>query len=184
MAESPKERIARALRARLGPKCDSLSLAEAYMKASDSHALSRTLGVGPVASSIAADRAELMINVSRELGRLVDRTEIEALLRIPAAAAGSVHKLMVATYTDDAGPLQIAWCLQGAYEDGVGTHGPVTDGHRVVLADRDRLETLAECLSRDGVVVVVKTNEPELRHLVVIDQEFDLSPFALPAWTP
>jgi len=26
-----------------------------------------------------------MINVSRELGRLVNRTEIEALLRIPAA---------------------------------------------------------------------------------------------------
>ena len=182
MAETPTQRIARALRARLGPSADADALAKAYMEASHSHALSRTLGTGPVASSISADRADLMINVSRELGRLVDRSEIEALLRIPAAAAASVLKLMVATYTDDAGPLQIAWCLQGAYSDGVGTHGPIADGSRVVLADRDRLEGLLESLHRDGVNVVAKTDEPELRNLVVIDAGFDVKPYRMPKW--
>lgn len=121
-------------------------------------------------------------SASRELGRLVDRSEIEALLRVPAAAAGSVLKLMIATYTDDAGPLQIAWCLQGAYSDGVGTHGPITDGNRVVLADRDRLESLVESLHRDGVNAVAKTDEPELRNLVVVDANFDLKPHRLPKW--
>src|SRR5262245_34313396 len=113
MADTAAQRIAKALRARLGPQAKADEVAKAYLKASDEHALSRTLGVGPVASNLTADRAELMINVSRQLGRLVDRAEIESLLRITSAQASQVHKLMVATYTDDAGPLQISWCLQG-----------------------------------------------------------------------
>lgn len=169
--------LTRVVSARLGKRSDGEELVKAYLDALLWSGVTRTTVAGPVPTSLVAERAALLIEVSRQLGRLIEDFEIQALFRLPRSSAGSLAKMLMATYTDDADQLLLAWSLRGAKqgerteEDFLGTEIRFTAANR-----RDAFIALQE---RSGIRVQAVRGDPERPWLVIVGDEFptkDLPP--------
>lgn len=175
-AFSEVEKLASVLSDRLGKHSDGRELALAYMCAVQWNAIARTLGPGPVATSFAADRISLLMDVSKELGRLLSDIEIGALMRVTMSNARRWHRELLAVYADEANPLALNWSLAGARLCGRGKENGVV-GNKVAVSNKEKIATLVHQIGRLGFDAVVLHGEPKEPHLVLISDAFDLGPY-------
>jgi hypothetical protein len=110
--------LSKTIERRLGTRGDPSELAKAYLIAAQRHALARTTEVGPVPTSLTVERSGLLLEISRELGRVIDDSEIEALFRVPRSQARSMRTTLLATYSDITDELSLKWALLDAKNDG------------------------------------------------------------------
>jgi len=66
--------------------------------------------------------------------------------------------------------------------DGFGTHGRSRMGTALCWPTKTTLRA-AGVVGPEGVTVVQKTDESDLRYLVVIESGFEISGYQLPNWT-
>lgn len=156
--------------ARLGNRSDGAALVDAYLIGVRRYAYERTAASAPVPTSLVAERAALLIEVSRELGRLIEDYEIQALLRLTPSSAASLRRTLLATYTDDADELLLAWTLRGARRGGRQKDGFA--GTEVEFADKDRRDQFVALQKRNGVDVRVLHGDDERPFLVLVGDGF------------
>ncbi len=177
------EQVAAVLARRLPatPKPVRDALAKAYLAGVQSHALARTTGGGPVPTTLATERAELLAFVSRGMGRLVTEDEISALLRITAAAARSARQTMLAVY-DDLPVLALKAAFEGAQRDGRGSEGAITDGYRIRFSSEEKMEIARTEVDRQGFLwEAMEASGSE--HVLLIEKSFPIGE-AIPSSKP
>jgi pimeloyl-ACP methyl ester carboxylesterase len=171
IAEGSTERLERVIKNRVGRRSDGGELARAYADGAAQHALNSAMGSGPVPTSLPAERAALMIEVSRKLGRLVEDYEIEALLRLTSGLAKSVRRTLVATYTDIAAELLETWSLKGSRARG-RLKGDDFAGEAISFADEDRRDAFVEAQEKVGIPVQVVHGDADSPWMVIVGDEF------------
>jgi hypothetical protein len=148
-------------------------LATAYLDAAVQHAAERTVGTGPIPTTLSAERAALIAYVSRKFERLLSEDEISALLRIPTSTARSVRRTMLAVY-DDLPNLALKAAFTRAVRDGRGSQGEVKDGYRVKFSTRENMQITFSELQRQGYLCEVMESTGS-RHVLLIDSSFPIS---------
>jgi hypothetical protein len=98
---------------RLGNRSEGAEIVTAYLDAMARNAYARTVESSPVPSTLTDERSLLLIEISRQLGRVIEDFEIEALLRVPRAKARAMRTTMLATFADDVDQLTQDWALRG-----------------------------------------------------------------------
>lgn len=152
LTSDERRRLERVVAARLGRRGDARALVAAYLAGLQRHALARTAGDGPVPTTLTAERAMLLVEVSRALGRVIEDHEVAALLRVSPAGARALRRTLLATYADDADRLTLAWSLREARRGGrLRAEGVV--GTEIVFPDRDRRDAFVAHLQRRGGAV-------------------------------
>lgn len=154
------------------PEDERKRLATSYLDGVRNHATARTTGTGPVPTTLATERAELLAFVSREMERLLTEDEIAGLLRITTSAARSVRKTMLAVY-DDLPVLALKSAFSGARRDGRGSAGDIVDGYRVRLKTLERMEIAQTELDRQGFLWEVVESSGS-RRVLLIDPTFPI----------
>jgi hypothetical protein len=165
---------------RLGARSDAKVVVGAYLDAMARNAFSRTVESGPVPTSLVAERSAILIEISRQLGRVIEDFEIQALLRVAPSQARSMRATLLATYSDDADSLTLAWSMRGARQLGRLTVDGL-NGTSVALDSEDRRDALFAYAGRTGVEVRVVTNDDAHPWAVVLADAFpkaDLPPKA------
>jgi hypothetical protein len=174
-------KVKRRFGARLGNLATGEELAEAWIAAVTQQALDLNLSAGPVPSTISGMRADLLMQVSRKLERLITEREAEVVLRLTPASARAVHRLMKAIYEDLLEEYILKWTLEGASLDKKrGSYMGVKEGHRVSFASKDAADAAVLELRRRGIPVERKTDEPKYRHLLYVGTQIEISRFNLP----
>lgn len=171
---APTDPIVAALARRL-PTTDGAeraALAAAYRDGVLSHAIERTTGSGSVPTNLSTERAELVAHVCRALKRLLTEDEVAALLRIPATAAKTLRKTMLAVY-DDLPLLGMQSAFVGASRDGRGSAGDITDGYRVKFSSAERMEIAQTELERQGYAWELVSSTGS-RRILLIDSAFPI----------
>jgi len=151
---------------------DRSALSKAYLSGVDAHALARTTGSGPVATTLTTERAELLAFVSRALDRLVTEDEICALLRVTASTARAVQRTMLAVY-DDLPVLALKAAFTSARRDGRGSAGYIKDGYRVKFSTKERMEIARAEVERQGMLCEV-IESSGASHILLIDASFPI----------
>jgi hypothetical protein len=98
---------------RVGVRSDGKVLVDAYLTAMARNAYARTVESGPVPTSLVTERSAILIEISRQLGRVIEDFEIEALFRVTPTQARSIRSTLLATYSDDADTLTLTWSMRG-----------------------------------------------------------------------
>lgn len=156
---------------RLGVRSDAPVLVDAYLNAMARNAYSRTVESGPVPTSLVTERSAILIEISRQLGRVIEDFEIQALFRVTAPQARSMRTTLLATYSDDADALTLAWSMRGARQLGRLTVDDL-NGTKVRLESEDRRDALIAYAGRAGVEVRVITDDEAHPWAVVLGDAF------------
>ncbi|MGO4362278.1 hypothetical protein [Terrabacter sp. RAF57] len=163
---------------RLGARSESKTLVDAYLTAMAKNAYSRTVESGPVPTSLVSERSAILIEISRQLGRVIEDFEIQALLRVTPPQARSMRSTLLATYSDDADVLTLTWSMRAAHQLGRETVDGL-NGTKVSLASEDRRDALISYAERAGVAVRTITDDDAHPWAVVLGDDFpkaDLPP--------
>lgn len=67
------------------------ALVSGYLEAVVRNAFKRTTDPGPVPTSLTAERSALLIEVSSQMGKVIEDYEIQALLRVPLTQARTMR---------------------------------------------------------------------------------------------
>jgi hypothetical protein len=154
------------------PDAERTKLAKAYFAGVEAHAVSRTVGGGPVPTNLGTERGELLAFVSRSLGRLLTEDEIAALLRITTSAARTVRKTMLAVH-DDLPILALKAAFVGASRSGRGSMGSITDGYKVSFSTAEKMEIAQDELMRQAFAWEVASSSGS-SHILLIDKTFPI----------
>ncbi len=169
--------IEEALRRRLPAHKDAerRRLARAYIDGVLDHAASRTAGKGPVPTTLAAERADLIAAVCRKCVRLLESNEIGALLRITSSAAAGVSRTLLAVY-DDLPEMALRSAFVNTKRMGRGTKGAVTDGYKVRFASEERMKSAQRELQRQGYLYEIGESTRSV-HELFIDKSFPITDY-------
>lgn len=148
------------------------SLVDAYLRAVERHAFVRTTDAGPVPTSLTVERSSMLIEISRQLRRVIEDYEIRALFRVTPAQAKSMRTTLLATYGDVTDGLMLEWSLMESSMLGEGRDGDV-EGQKIKFADEDRLAAFKEQCQRAGVPIAVITGDTENPFLAVADSGYE-----------
>jgi hypothetical protein len=153
-------------------EADRQRLVDSYFQGVDDQAEARTIGTGPVPTTLATERAELLAFVSRALGRLITEDEIAALLRVTRTTARAIRRTMLAVY-DDLPVLALKAAFLGARRDGRGSSGDVENGYRIRFSSEEKLEIAQDELDRQGFLWELLESTGS-RHVLLIDSLFPI----------
>jgi len=156
---------------RLGVRSDAKTLVASYLDAMERNAYARTVEVGPVPTSLTAERSAVLIEISRQLKRVIEDFEIQALFRVTAAQAKAMRTTLLATYSDDADDLTLDWSLIGARNRGRRRVDAFT-GTAVEFTAEDRQNAFAAAAQRVGVRVARVVGDQAMPWLLVVGDEF------------
>lgn len=156
---------------RLGSRGNGTELARAYLDGAREHAINRTLGNGPVPTTLAAERAALLVVVSKKLNRLIEDFEIQALLRLAPAQASSLLRTLLATYADDAHDLLQQWSLHKARKDGRAKASNF-GGTKIVFSSKDRRDNFVQLQEQQEIDVEIVDKDDEHNWVVIVGDQF------------
>ncbi len=176
LSEGDVNRLAAALESRLGTRSDGKRLAVAYLNAVQWQALERAVGSGPPVTALGSYRIDLLMHVSKELGRLITDEEVGALMRVTPATARRWHRELLAVYADEANPLALAWSLEEARRLGRGDEADVV-GEKIGFPSADCRDVFVEQLERLGHPVVVLHGERTQPWVALAGDEFSVDQF-------
>lgn len=152
LTDAERNRLTDVVAGRLGARTDAKKLVAAYLDAVARSAFLRTTADSPVPTSLPVERALVLIEVSRQLGRVIEDYEIQALFRVSASQARAMRTSLLATYPDLTNELSLTWSLVEAYVKG-RQKGRAFSGTVVVFADVDRRDVFADYCKRLGIGV-------------------------------
>lgn len=179
LTKDEQSRLETVVARRLGVRSNAKVLVAAYLDAMERNAYSRTVESGPVPTSLVAERSAILVEISRQLGRVIEDFEIQALFRVTPRQAGSMRATLLATYSDDADALTLAWSMRGAWRLKRRLTVDGLNGTKVVLESEDRRDALVAYAGRTGVEVRVITDDDAHPWAVVLGDDFpkaDLPP--------
>lgn len=176
ITDAEVDRLARTFDSRLGPRSDGRRLAEAYVCAVQWQAFERAVGAGPPVTALGSDRVDLLMHVSKELGRLVTDEEVAALLRVTPSTARRWHRELLAVYADEANPLALAWSLEEGRRLGRGRDADVV-GEKIAFPSADCRDVFVDQLQRIGHPVVVLHGEAAHPWMALAGDEFPVDDF-------
>ena len=159
-----------AIKRRLGVRPGAAQLTEAYLNGAQRHALSRTIADGPVPTSLNVERSGLLLEVSRELQRVIEDYEIEALFRVSRSQARSMRTTLLATYSDAVDPMTMTWSLTEATR-GKRTKGRRVAGETIGFDSGQKRDAFVACLERSGYEVEI-LHDDETRWQVIVGYQF------------
>lgn len=169
-----KKKLESVVARRLGARSDGRALVYAYLDAMAQNAYARTVESGPVPTSLVAERSAILIEISRQLGRVIEDFEIQALLRVPPPHARSMRTTLLATYSDDANALTLAWAKVGSRQlkrveiDGLA-------GPKCVFESEDRRNAYTDFLARSGIDYRLITDDDAHPWSVVVSDDLPSS---------
>ena len=159
---------------RVGARSDAASLVRAYLDAMARNALFRTTDDGPVPTSLSVERSLLLIQISRELNRVIEDYEIQALFRVTPSQAKTMRTTLFATYPDIANELALTWSLVDARQDG-RQKTPGFTGTVIVFTSDDRRDAFVDYSKRMGISVENLLGNAEQPWRVAVGDEFPKS---------
>jgi hypothetical protein len=171
LSDSEKRVLQATIARRLGARSDAAKLTSAYLDAMAHNAFARTVQSGPVPTSLTAERSEILIEISRQLERIIEDYEIQALFRVTASQARTLRTTLLAVHSDDADELELQWSLVGASSPGRTKGGSVT-GPRITFTGEDRRDAFVEYAERGGHAVEVIHGESASPWQVVVGDTF------------
>jgi hypothetical protein len=165
------KRLEQAVASRLGARSDAAVLVRAFVDGTTRTALVRTVGEGSVPTSLPMERSLILIEVSRELGRVIEDFEIQALFRVSPAQARAMRTALLATYPDVVNDLSLAWSVVDAFCDG-RKKGRSWAGTVVVFAAEDRRNAFADYARRLGADVEELLGDAERPWRLLVSDTF------------
>ena len=177
LTDAERRQLEQVVARRVGARSDAKQLVAAYLDAMVRNAFDRTTDDSPVPTSLTSERSLILIEISRQLNRVIEDFEIQALFRVPLASARAMRTTLLATYADDADKLTLAWSLREARTAGrrraTGFIGTV-----IVFESEDRRDAFIDNVERSGVDVEVILGDAAKPWQVVVGDAFaqDLLP--------
>lgn len=172
LAPEERKRLEEVVAARIGARSGSAAaLTEAYLDAVERNAYARTVGPGPVPTSLTSERAELLFEICVRLERVIEDFEIQALFRVTETQARAMRKMLLATHTDEANRLDHAWSLVGARRAGRRKGAKVT-GEVIVFDDEDRRNAFTAFAARTGIEVERVLGEGDKPWQVIVADDY------------
>lgn len=171
LSDAERQALEKVVGRRVGARSDAKLLVEAYLDAMARNAYFRTTDDGPVPTSLTAERSLILIEISRQLKRVIEDFEIQALFRVPLSAARSMRNTLMATYSDDADRLTLAWSLRGARS---GKREKTADftGATIVFTAADRRDAFVDFAERSGIGVAVLRGDDAKPWKVAVSDDF------------
>lgn len=163
---------------RLGDATKAKQLARAYLDGVHEFAFDRTTGTGSVPTTLMGERVELLLAVSKRMGRLIDSREIECLLRVTPSVAKRLQLELRSTHEDTIRPFIYRWALEKATAGKRGKHQGVT-GTPVTFATEAQLEAFLVEAERTGVQVSKDVDEGKQQWALYVADGFDFSAYGL-----
>lgn len=156
---------------RLGARRDATELVPAYLVAAQRHAFSRTLQPGPVPTSLTVERSGLLLEISRELGRVIDDVEIEALFRVSRSQARTMRTTLLASYSDITDDLTVDWALKDASRGARKVVGEV-NGTLIRFSSEQKLASFVSQMERSGIDTELVLDDKRSTWAVVVSDAF------------
>lgn len=169
-------------RARLPRHADADKLAEGWLRAVQQQAIEANLSGGPLPTTLAGLRADLLFHVCLQMKRLVSERETEVMLRVPPTTARSLHRLLKSQYEDSLSEYVLAWALRAARIDGTGKFGAVK-GDRIIFSDKGAMDAAIAEFSRGGYVSEWKRGDADKPYLLFVESEANVKRFGLAKWS-
>jgi hypothetical protein len=169
-----RRNLERVVAARLGARSDAKQLVVAYLDGMARSAYARTIGDGSVPTSLPMERSLVLIEVSRQLGRVIEDHEIQALFRVKPSDARAMRTALFATYPDLTNELSLAWAMVGAHTAG-RQKGRTFAGIVIVFADGDRRDTFTAYAKRLGIGIEELLGDHERPWKALVADEFPKS---------
>jgi hypothetical protein len=174
LTNAERQRLEQVVARRVGVRSDPKQLVAAYLDAMVRNAYSRTTDGAPVPTSLTAERSLILIEISRQLNRVIEDFEIQALFRVTLTSARAMRTTLLATYTDDADQLTMAWSLRGARTDGRHNAGSFA-GTVIVFESQDRRDAFVDNVQRSGIDIEVVLGDAKKPWQVVVGDAFPKS---------
>lgn len=169
--EQERQTLQAAVARRLGARRDATELVPAYLVAAQRHAFSRTLQAGPVPTSLTVERSGLLLEISRELGRVIDDVEIEALFRVSRSQARTMRTTLLASYSDITDDLTVDWALKDARRGARKTVGDV-NGTLIRFSSEQKLNAFLSQMERSGTDTELVYDDKRSPWAVVVSDAF------------
>jgi hypothetical protein len=169
--DDERQRLEKVVGRRVGARSDPLQLVAAYLDAMVRNAYARTTDGGPVPTSLTAERSLILIELSRQLKRVIEDFEIQALFRVTLPSARAMRATLLATYSDDADELTLAWALRTARSSRRQKASSFT-GTTVLFESEDRRDAFVDNVQRSGVDVEVVLGDAKKPWQVVVGDAF------------
>lgn len=167
-----RELLEATVAARLGARsADAHGLTAAYLDAMARSAYLRTMGPGPVPTSLTSERSEMLFEICRRLERVIEDFEIQALFRVTATQARAMRKTLLATHSDEADRLDHAWSLVGA-TTAARRKGRTVTGEVIVFQDEDRRNAFIAYAERTGIAVERVLGEGDKPWQVIVGDDY------------
>ncbi|MFB2554283.1 hypothetical protein [Herbiconiux liangxiaofengii] len=169
--EQDRQKLHTAFARRLGARRDATELVEAYLVAAQRHAFSRTVQAGPVPTSLTVERSGLLLEISQELGRVIDDVEIEALFRVSRSQARTMRTTLLASYSDITDDLTVDWALNDAHRNGRKTVGEV-NGTVIRFSSEQKRDAFVSQMDRSGIDTEMVHDDEKAPWAVVVSDAF------------
>jgi hypothetical protein len=166
-----RRRLQEAIARRLGARSDAAKVTTAYLDAMSHYAYARTAGSGPVPTSLTSERSEILLEICRQLDRMIEDFEIQALFRVTATQARAIRAALQAAHSDDANELDLNWSLRGA-KNTKRRKGDSFTGEVIVFAAEDRMDAFVAYAERAGIEIEVVRGEADKPWQVIVGEGF------------
>lgn len=174
LTDAERQQLDKVVGRRVGARSDAKQLVAAYLDAMVRNAYARTTDTGPVPTSLTAERSLILIEISRQLNRVIEDFEIQALFRVTLTSARTMRTTLLATYSDDADELTMAWSLRGARTDGRRKASSFT-GTVIVFESEDRRNAFVDNLQRSGIDIELILGDDAKPWQVIVGDAFPKS---------
>ncbi|GAB3655391.1 hypothetical protein [Glycomyces tarimensis] len=174
LTDEERERLRNVIALRVGARSDAGALTTAYLDAMARSAYARTVEPGPVPTSLTSERSEILVQISRQLGRVIEDFEIQALFRVTPTQARSMRRMLQATHSDEVNELDLAWSEVGAVRGKHRKSGRTVTGEVVIFAAEDRRDAFVAYAERTGYPVEVVRGEPDAPWQVIVGDAFPI----------
>lgn len=166
-----RTRLQETIARRLGARSDAAQLTSAYLDAMSHYAYTRTVGSGPVPTSLTSERAEILLEICRQIDRMIEDFEIQALFRVTVTQARAIRTALQAAHSDDANELDLHWALRAA-KNPKRRRGDAFTGEVIVFAAEDRRDAFIAYAERSGIAIEVVQGEADRPWQVIVGDGF------------
>lgn len=131
-------------------------------------------------TSLNVERSAVLIEISRQLKKVIEDYEIQALFRVTTAQARAMRTTLLATYSDATDVLTLGWSLVGAKNLGRANVDKVV-GTKLQFASEDRRDAFIEQNERAGIAVAVILGDAARPFQAVVADDFPSADLPSPA---